>query len=434
MAAGTLGGGCGNYLPDEELMEISIPGFQRRVSQVRINQLLWKVVDRFGEQYPHLRVEPASGGGGGYQELMIRVMEGNPPDIMSFAGADTGLIFSYVKQGHVLDITDYLQVPAYDTGGATWLETIDPLYHESLMYEGRFYAIPQNVYSLQLYCNADLYRRAGANLNPQTWEQFLDNCERLKRSGVIPITQDGIHWYTVWWLEHLALRLLGAEKLRQALRDPQRRTPWTEAGFLQAARMVENMLDRGYFVEGFSGLNHIESEFLFWRGQAATVFVGNWLTSARRGIMGDFPLYTYAFPAVEGGEGSLRELMGYARALSIPSLARHPEPAAHLLRLINSRWHQQQMVEEVLRISSIIGVSIPTTHQGLDVVLGEKTSFYPFSFDLEGEHPFLYRQYWDEWNRFMVAREISAVQLLENLEQIFTRYFQNVEIDSPDPL
>ena len=115
MAAGTLGGGCGNYLPDEELMEISIPGFQRRVSQVRINQLLWKVVDRFGEQYPHLRVEPASGGGGGYQELMIRVMEGNPPDIMSFAGADTGLIFSYVKQGHVLDITDYLQAPAYDS-------------------------------------------------------------------------------------------------------------------------------------------------------------------------------------------------------------------------------------------------------------------------------------------------------------------------------
>ena len=251
---------------------------------------------------------------------------------------------------------------------------------------------------------------------------------------MIPITQDGIHWYTVWWLEHLALRLLGAEKLRQALRDPQRRTPWTEAGFLQAARMVENMLDKGYFVEGFSGLNHIESEFLFWRGQAATVFVGNWLTSARRDIMGDFPLYTYAFPAVEGGEGNLRELMGYARALSIPALARHPEPAAHFLRLINSRWHQQQMVEEVLRVSSIVGVSIPTMHQGLDVVLGEKTSFYPFSFDLEGEHPFLYRQYWDEWNRFMVAREISAIQLLENLEQIFTLYLQNVAIDSPDPL
>ena len=34
----------------------------------------------------------------------------------------------------------------------------------------------------------------------------------------------------------------------------------------------------------------------------------------------------------------------------------------------------------------------------------------------------------------MVAREISAIQLLENLEQIFTLYFQNVAIDSPDPL
>jgi len=69
-------------------------------------------------------------------------------------------------------------------------------------------------------------------------------------------------------------------------------------------------------------------------------------------------------------------------------------------------------------------------HQGLDVVLGEKTGFYPFSFDLEGENPFLYRQYWDEWNRFMVAREISAVELLENLEQIFTRYFRIAAIES----
>ena len=73
MAAGALSG-CGSYLPEEDLMEISIPEFQRRVSQVRMNQLLWKVVDRFEEKYPRMRVEPASGGGGGYQELMIRVI------------------------------------------------------------------------------------------------------------------------------------------------------------------------------------------------------------------------------------------------------------------------------------------------------------------------------------------------------------------------
>jgi len=423
MAAASLASGCGRYLPNEKLMEIS--ELQSRATQEPYNQLLWQVVDRFAKIHPDIRLEPASGGGGGYQELMIRVMEGNPPDVMSFATAETGLTYAYVEQGHVLDLTEYLQMPAYDTPDKTWLETIDPLYHNPLIYKDRFYAIPTSVLSLQLYCNAELYQRAGANLNPQTWDQFLENCERLKAIGVAPITQDGIHWYTSWWFDHLAQRLLGAEKVRQAFRDPQRRTPWTDDGFLQAAHMVDELLDRGYVIEGFAGLNHIESELLFWQGKAATVFVGNWLTWGRTEIIANsFPLYAFRFPDVEGGQGNPREMIGSLLTQSIPAKARHPDLAAEFLRLLNSRWFQQQMVEQVRMISPLPNMPFPSIHQGLDLVLQEIERFHPFSFGLEGAHPFLYRQYWNEWNQFMVARELSPTQLVENLEKIFTRYYQ----------
>ena len=223
VAASALAGGCGRYLPGENVLEIA--NLQPPAAQVPINQLMWRAIERFRETHPEVQVEPASGGGGGYQELMIRVMEGHPPDIMSFATAETGLTYAYVEQGHVLDITEHLQRPSWDTPGKTWLDTLDPLYRGPLTYKGRFYAIPQNVISLQVYCNAELYQRAGADLNPQTWDQFLDNCERLKRAGIVPITQDGIHWYTSWWFDHLAQRILGADKVRQAFRDPQRQHP-----------------------------------------------------------------------------------------------------------------------------------------------------------------------------------------------------------------
>ena len=426
LGTGALACGCGRYLPDGNIVEIS--DLQPRAAQVPLNLLLWKAVDRFVAEHPDIRIEPASGGGGGYQELMIRVMEGNPPDVMSFATAETGLTYAYVEQGHVLDLSDFLQWPSYDTPGATWLETIDPLYYDTLTYESRFYAIPQNVISLQIYCNAELYERAGADLNPESWEQFLDNCERLKRIGVTPITQDGIHWYTSWWFDHLAQRILGAEKVRQAFRDPQRRTKWTEEGFLQAARMVGDMVDRGYFVAGFSGLNHIESELLFWQGRAATVFVGTWFTSGRTEVMGDdFRLYAFRFPAVEGGRGNPRELIGTVNTRSIPARARHPELAAEFLRLVDSRWFQEPMVRQARMVSPLSGMPLPAIQQGLDLVLGETERFHPFSFGLEGAHPFLYRQYWNEWNRFMVAGEISASQLVENIEDMFTRYYQIAE-------
>ena len=427
LAGSALMGGCGGYLPDETVMEVS--SLQPRAAQIPFNQLLWKTVDLFRETHPDIRVEPASGGGGGYQELMIRVMEGHPPDIMPFATAETGLTFTYVEQGHVLDITEYLtQMPAYDTPGKTWLETINPIYCGPLTYKDRFYAIPTSVISLQIYCNARLYERAGADLNPETWDDFLEGCERLKRSGIVPITQDGIHWYTSWWFDHLAQRMLGAKKVQQAFRDPQRRTPWTEDGFLKAARMVEVLVDRGYIIEGFAGLNHIESELLFWREQAATVFVGNWLTWARIEILeGGFPLYAFRFPDVEGCKGNPRETIGSIMTQSIPTRARHPELAIEFLRLLDSRWFQKQMVEDVRMVSPLPGIPFPSIHRGLDRVLQETERFYPFSFGMEGAHPFLYRQYWNEWNRFMVAREVSAEQLVENLEHIFTRYYRILE-------
>ncbi len=425
VAASAFAGGCGRYLPEENVLEIA--NLQPPAAQVPINQLMWQAVERFRETHPEVQVEPASGGGGGYQELMIRVMEGHPPDIMSFATAETGLTYAYVEQGHVLDITEHLQRPSWDTPGKTWLETIDPLYRGPLTYKGRYYAIPQNVISLQVYCNAELYQRAGADLNPQTWEQFIDNCERLKRAGIVPITQDGIHWYTSWWFDHLAQRILGADKVRQAFRDPQRRTPWTEPGFLQAARMIEQMLDRGYFAEGFAGLNHIESELLFWQGRAATVFVGSWFTSGRTAVIGkDFPLYAFRFPAVQGGRGNPHDLIGTVNTQSIPALSRQPERAAEFLRLVNSRWFQEQMVQQAQMISPLTGMPLPGIQQGLDQILAETKQFYSFSFGLEGAHPFLYRQYWNEWNQFMVARELSAPQLVENLENIFTRYYGHI--------
>ncbi len=427
LAASALTGGCGAHLPNANIMEIS--NLQPRASQTSFNQLMWEAVDRFAQKHSHISVEPASGGGGGYQELMIRVMEGNPPDIMSFSTAETGLTYAYVEQGHVLDITSYLQGPSYDSPNKSWLESIDPLYYNPLVYEDRFYAVPTSVLSLQIYCNAALYERAGADLNPPTWDHFLDNCERLKRSGIIPITQDGIHWYTSWWFDHLAQRLLGAEKVRQAFRDPKRSTPWTETGFLQAAQMVEDLLDRGYIIEGFAGLNHIESELLFWRGQAATVFVGNWLTWARSDIIADdFPLYAYRFPDVEGGRGNPREMIGSLLTQSIPARARYPELAAEFLRLLNSRWFQEKMVRRARMVSPLPNMPFPSIHQGLEGVLKEIERFHPFSFGLEGAQPFLYRQYWNKWNQFMVARELSAPQVLEELEDLFISYYANAAL------
>ena len=81
------------------------------------------------------------------------------------------------------------------------------------------------------------------------------------------------------------------------------------------------------------------------------------------------------------------------------------------------------MVRTTRMVSSYPGMELPDVQQGLELILGNTERFFPFSFGLEGAEPFLYRQYWNEWNRFMVAREITAEQLVENLESIFATHY-----------
>lgn len=63
LAAGSLAGACGRYLPDEHLLEVST--LQSRAAQIPINQLWWEAADRLMGAHPGIRVEPASGGGAG---------------------------------------------------------------------------------------------------------------------------------------------------------------------------------------------------------------------------------------------------------------------------------------------------------------------------------------------------------------------------------
>lgn len=83
--------------------------------------------------------------------------------------------------------------------------------------------------------------------------------------------------------------------------------------------------------------------------------------------------------------------------------------------------------QKALLVSPLVNAELPAVQQGLKAILEDTVKFYPFSFGLEGAHPFLYRQYWNEWNRFMVAREIPATELVENLEALFTSYYQALD-------
>jgi len=51
------------------------------------------------------------------------------------------------------------------------------------LYSGKIFAVPLTVDSLGLYYNKDLFNQAGITAPPQTWEEFVADCQKLSKIG-----------------------------------------------------------------------------------------------------------------------------------------------------------------------------------------------------------------------------------------------------------
>lgn len=51
------------------------------------------------------------------------------------------------------------------------------------LYQGMVFAVPLTVDSLGLYYNKDLFNEAGITAPPQTWEEFIADCQKLSKVG-----------------------------------------------------------------------------------------------------------------------------------------------------------------------------------------------------------------------------------------------------------
>ena len=101
------------------------------------------------------------------------LMSGNIPDVL-ITGSDT--LAKWAENGALLDITDRAEQwgmkDKFFTGA--W---------ESGMYEGKLYALPQNINTLAIFYNKDLFEEAGLSGVPNTWDQLRTYAKKISELG-----------------------------------------------------------------------------------------------------------------------------------------------------------------------------------------------------------------------------------------------------------
>lgn len=291
----------------------------------------------FMVEYPNIEVEIQWAGRQVLTQLQSAISAGTQVDIVDHS--DDRVLNAIVKNGLALPMDKYLGEKAYDSD-KTWGETFAPGVLEIGKYEGSTYLIPRDDYISAFFYNKAIFEEAGIDpkVNGMTWDEFNGLIETLQTSQpeVTPIGADGnVPFYNNWWFSYLATRLAGVEAFREAAYD-KTGEKWGDPEFLQAAQMIKELQDKGYFQEGYEGSVWPAAQVQWVNGDVAMMFMGAWLPKEMSEQMPEgFEVDLFAFPDIEGGKGN-QVVEHWANVYGVLAATEHPDEVATYLKYILS--------------------------------------------------------------------------------------------------
>lgn len=93
-------------------------------------------------------------------------------------------------------------------------------FFEPWTFRGEVNCLPIQQYLTVVFYNKTLFKKLGITKTPDTWPQFLEVCEKIKKAGIAPIGLDGgIDFYNLYYFSHLTDRIMGMNALLNAIYD-----------------------------------------------------------------------------------------------------------------------------------------------------------------------------------------------------------------------
>lgn len=197
-----------------------------------------------------IKVKPTWAGRDVITTLRSKLMSGQVPDIVEQSNSE--LTAGLVDNGLAAPLDSYLATKAYNSS-QNWIDTFTPNVLNQMKYkDNKIYVLPRDTYTSGFFYSASLFKKLGLQ-PPQTWDQFLQVCEALKKQGIAPLAADGnIQFYNFWYFAWLATREVGPDKLYAAAADKTGES-WRDPGFLEAAKKLRYLIDHQYLAQGYEG-------------------------------------------------------------------------------------------------------------------------------------------------------------------------------------
>ncbi|WP_407563616.1 ABC transporter substrate-binding protein [Streptomyces sp. 184] len=168
------------------------------------------------------------------------------------------------RTGGIEDLSKQWQ----DAESRGWVE---PSLREAFTYDGRVYGLPMNLAYWVIFYNPEVFAEHRLE-KPETWDDFLTACTRLKENGITPLhgTTAG-RWPAFIWFQEILSR-----------QDPQfyddlmnGRERYTDPRAQRALRTIAGFFDKDWFTS--MDVDHNNAAAAVVHGDVGMVACGTWL-------------------------------------------------------------------------------------------------------------------------------------------------------------
>lgn len=238
------------------------------------------------------------------QQLQLLASQDALSDLSMAAGTPS-LMQEFIDGGQVLNLTEALdELGVADKILPAAQSTIEALYGD-----GSLYALPTEFNIEGFWYNKQLLADNGVEV-PETWTDLVDAAATLDAAGVQPFSAAGKDgWPVTRLVGDYVFRDLGPDAL-QKVADGDAKL--TDPEYVAAADAVAELGTAGYFGDAVGSVDYNAAMNQFLTGEAAFFYMGSWalanFNDEEQNQIGADNIGFAAFPAVEGGAGSIDQV------------------------------------------------------------------------------------------------------------------------------
>lgn len=272
------------------------------------------------------------------QKLQASLNTNNVPDLVESSSAKLSPVMEATSQADDMKKAFNVKVD-----GKTVSDWIPKAYLDGsnlIAKDGDPWMLPYTVTTDGLWFNEAKHPDLAKN-PPKSWDGLMKTMKQLKADGDTPLAADGdIDGYNAYWFNSLYIKSQGPGSLKKLASDKTGKA-WDSPAALDAAKKVQQLVDSGVIIDGYTASKFPAQERKWANNKAALLFCGSWIpTETTPYAASGFKYDSFAFPSKQGKPVSQRaDFIGFA----VPKKADNPAAAKAFAAFMIGKKYQDAL-------------------------------------------------------------------------------------------